>query len=114
MDSIEYKLICSSKRAFRVSDLQKTVGILRKEGAKEVSVVASAMLKGIVEQPKNYSGYRRDKYCLVICSFEEASAIVDLLFEAEACSVPASGVPTAITLQIADLVDKWSELRDSL
>ncbi len=114
MNSIEYKELCSKENAFRISDLEETLIVLRRDGAKEASVVASLLLNSRVEKPEKYTGTSVDNFCLVNCTIEEADAIVDILSDAEAGSVTSTDETTAVTSRLVDLVNMWSSFRETL
>ncbi|MDV6254459.1 hypothetical protein [Vibrio sp. EA2] len=114
MKTEEYRSICRQKNAFRVSELEETLKVLRQEEVAEASVVATALLSGMVKTPELYTGQRSEHFCLVLCSFEQADVIVDVLFDAEASSIPATGEATAETDKLVNLVNKWSMYRETL
>jgi len=114
MNSVENKEACSKENAFRVTELEEVLAILRREGAQEETVVESSLLNGKVELPYKFIGNLSNTFCLVICTFEEADAIVDILYDAEASSIPATGETTAVTSRLVDLVNRWSIYRETL
>ncbi|PTO66941.1 hypothetical protein [Vibrio splendidus] len=114
MNTEEYRTTCRQKNAFRVSELEQTFNVLRQEGVAEASIVATALLSGIVKTPELYAGQRIEHFCLVLCSFEQADVIVDALFDAEASSISATGEATAETDKLVNLVNKWSMYRETL
>ena len=114
MTSEEYKQICSKVSAFRVSELDDTLALLRQKRAQEASVVALALSQGRVEKPAKHSGNFVDEFCLVTCTLEEASSIAELLLEAEVSAVSRTGGTTATASRYADLVNKWFSFRDTL
>ena len=110
----EYKKFCSKVSAFRVSELDDTLALLRQRGGQEASVVALALSQGRVEKPAKYAGNLANDFCLVTCTLEEASSIAELLLEAEASAVSRAGETTAAASRYADLANKWFSFRESL
>jgi tRNA A-37 threonylcarbamoyl transferase component Bud32 len=113
MNAVEYRRICRQKNAFRVSELEETLSVLRQEDVAEASVVATALLSGMVETPQLHTCQRSERFCLVLCSLEQADVIVDALFDVEASSIPAIGEATAETERLVHLVNKWLMYRET-
>ncbi|WGL16976.1 hypothetical protein PVT68_01435 [Microbulbifer bruguierae] len=114
MTSEEYKNICSKVSTFRVSDLEDTLSLLQQKRSSEASIVATAISQGTVEKPAKHKGSSISEFCVVTCTLEEATSIVDFLIEAEASAVSKTGQSTAAAGRFADLVNKWASFRSSL
>jgi hypothetical protein len=112
MNSEEYKSICTKPDVLQIAVLESTLKALKKEGAKESSIVETVLATAPIEFPKNFQGDESSRHFKVNCSEEEAEAITDILFELEASSVPLDGIATSETYQFVDLVNTWSELTE--
>ena len=114
MNSQEYKKICDLKNVFGVAQLQEMLRLLKKVNAESAALITDALENGRIPRLDLHGGTEFDDYCKVSCSVAQADKIVEILFEAEADSVPVSGEATGQTHMLVNLVNKWSDYREEL
>ena len=114
MNAQEYRRKSKKPDSFPVQDLKDTRRVLQRERAPELVVVERALAQGPLEKPPLHEQPDEAEFCVVKCSGEEAEAIVNYLFDAEASAVPASGESTPEANRLARLVDRWTRLREHL
>lgn len=114
MISEQYKLICEQPNTFRLSELNVTLKVLRAESAPEAALISKAILGNKIEKPLLHNDNHQTDFVALDLTFEEADAIVDILFDSEACSIQGNGMPTSKTSLYVDLVNVWSNYRESL
>ncbi len=62
--------------------------------------------------PDKFAGNENMRHFQVECSEIEAEMIADILFDAEASSVPNDGIATSETYKYVNLVNIWSKLTE--
>ena len=112
MNSSECKEICSKPNILTKKVLERTLVALKKECRAEATLVEGFISGKAIPFPENYTGSIEQCYFKVSCTEQEAEAIIDLLLELEASSVPVGGIASEETCQYVELVNLWSELTE--